>query len=304
MGGGGAAVAMTRALLVTGLSGAGRSTALKALEDLGFEAVDNLPLRLVGSLVRPNDRLERDLAIGIDARSRAFDPDALLRQLRPLLRRSDLEVRLLFLDCEDRALLRRYTETRRRHPLATDRPVADGIARERRLMAPLRDHADPVIDTSQLTPHDLRRLLAGHFARTGRGELTLALVSFSYRRGLPREADLVFDCRFLRNPHYVDELRPFTGHDPRVRACVEEDPSYGPFMAHLEGLLLTLLPCFRREGKSYLTIAVGCTGGRHRSVVVAERLSERLGAHGWTVAPHHRDASGGADAVPETDGEP
>jgi RNase adapter protein RapZ len=294
---------MTRVLLVTGLSGAGRSTALKALEDLGFEAVDNLPLRLVDGLVRPTGGLERDLAIGIDSRSRAFHPEALLRQLRPLLRRKDLEVTLLFLDCEDQALLRRYTETRRGHPLAADRPVADGIARERRLMAALRDHADLMIDTSQLTPHDLRRLLAGHFGEKGAGELTLGVVSFSYRRGLPREADLVFDCRFLRNPHYVAELRPLTGRDARVRAHVAADAAYARFLAQVEGLLLMLLPCFRREGKSYLTIAVGCTGGRHRSVVVAEELAARLSAHGWAATPHHRDAPADG-AVPATDRDP
>ena len=281
---------MRRVLLVTGLSGAGRSTALKALEDLGFEAVDNLPASLLRALLRPAERLERDLAIGIDSRSRAFDPGALLRQIRPLLRRGDLEVRLLFLDCEDQALLRRFTETRRRQPLAADRSVADGVARERRLMAALRDHADLVVDTSQLTPHDLRRVLAGHFARRGAAEPTLAVISFSYRRGLPREADLVFDARFLRNPHYVDALRPFTGLDPRVRAHVEEDAAYGPFMQRLEDLLLMLLPCFGREGKSYLTVAIGCTGGRHRSVMVAERLAERLRGHGWPVAAYHRDA--------------
>ncbi|HET6518678.1 MAG TPA: RNase adapter RapZ [Geminicoccaceae bacterium] len=306
---------MTRVLLVTGLSGAGRSTALKALEDFGFEAVDNLPVGLLRTLLRPSERLERDLAIGIDSRSRAFDPAELLRQLEPLLHRRDLRVRLIYLDCEDQALLRRFTETRRRHPLALDRPVADGIARERRLMEGLRDRADLVIDTSQLTPGDLRHLLAGHFGGPGDGALNLAVTSFSYGRGLPREADLVFDARFLRNPHYVDELRPLTGRDPRVQAYVEADPMFGPFIDALGDLLLMLLPCFRREGKSYLTVAIGCTGGRHRSVTIAERLGERLRAHGWPVVPHHRDAppaepgpavpaAAAAAARATTDGEP
>jgi RNase adapter protein RapZ len=283
---------MTRVLLVTGLSGAGRSTALKALEDFGFEAVDNLPVGLLRTLLRPSERLERDLAIGIDSRSRAFDPTALLCQLEPLLHRRDLQVCLIYLDCEDQALLRRFTETRRRHPLALDRPVADGIARERRLMEGLRDRADLVIDTSQLTPGDLRHLLAGHFGHEpgGGAPLTLAVTSFSYGRGLPREADLVFDARFLRNPHYVDELRPLTGRDPRVQAHIEADPMFRPFIDRIEDLLLMLLPCFRREGKSYLTVAIGCTGGRHRSVMLAERLSERLCARGWAVTPRHRDA--------------
>ncbi len=282
---------MRRVLLVTGLSGAGRSTALKALEDLGFEAVDNLPVGLLRTLLRPAERLERDLAIGVDSRSRAFDPAGLLLQLEPLLHRRDLRVSLIYLDCEDQALLRRFTETRRRHPLAQDRPVADGIARERGLVEGLRDRADLVIDTSQLAPQDLRHLLAGHFAQPdGGAPVTLAVTSFSYRRGLPREADLVFDARFLRNPHSVDELRPLTGRDPRVQAYVEADPMFRPFIDRIEDLLLMLLPCFRREGKSYLTVAIGCTGGRHRSVMIAERLCARLGAKGWAAAPGHRDA--------------
>jgi UPF0042 nucleotide-binding protein len=280
---------MSRILVVTGMSGAGRATALKILEDLGFEAVDNLPATLLGSLVRPGDRVERDLAIGIDCRTRAFDPLKLRRQLGRWASAESPTFRLLFLDCEDEVLRRRFTETRRRHPLGLDRSVTDGIARERQLIAPLREWADLVIDTSQLTPGDLRRLIAGHFAKPTEAPLTLTIISFAYRNGLPREADLVFDVRFLANPHYVEELRPRTGLDPEVRAHVEADPAYALLLEHLESFLLPLLPSYQREGKSYLTVAFGCTGGRHRSIVVAERFAEQLRAAGWPVSLHHRD---------------
>jgi len=282
---------VSRIVLVTGMSGAGRSTALKGLEDLGFEAVDNLPATLLGSLIRSDHRLERDLAIGIDCRTRAFDPQKLCQQLaeRSGPRGSSLD--LLFLDCEDEILRRRFTETRRRHPLGPDRPVTDGIIRERRLMAPLRERADLVIDTSQLSQARLRELIAGHFGEAATARPTLSVISFAYRNGLPREADLVFDVRFLANPHYVEALRPLTGLDPAVRAHVEADPAYALLMERLEGLMLPLLPFYQREGKSYLTIAFGCTGGRHRSIVVAERFAERLRSSGWLVALRHRDTA-------------
>jgi RNase adapter protein RapZ len=281
---------MGRVVLVTGMAGAGRTTALKALEDIGFEAVDNLPATLLRGLLRSGDRIERDLAIGIDCRARAFDPVDLRRQLEQRSPGQPSDLRLLFLDCEDQILRPRLTETRRRHPLALDRPVTDGIVRERHLMAPLRERADLVIDTSQLTPGDLRRLVVGHFAAAGEEHLTLSVISFAYRNGLPREADLVFDVRFLANPHYVDELRPLTGQDQAVQTFIEADPAYDALMDRLGALLLPLLPSYRREGKSYLTIAFGCTGGRHRSVLVAERFAEQLRAAGWPVRLHHRDA--------------
>jgi UPF0042 nucleotide-binding protein len=276
---------MSRIVLVTGMSGAGRTTALKVLEDLGFEAVDNLPATLLANLVRPGDRIERDLAVGIDCRTRAFDPQRLCQQLAE--RSSNLS--LLFLDCDDEILQRRFTETRRRHPLEPDRPVTDGILRERRLIAPLRERADLVIDTSQLSPARLRQLIAGHFGVAKGARPTLSVISFAYRNGLPREADLVFDVRFLANPHYVDELRPLTGQTEGVRSYVEGDPAYALLMERLEGLILPLLPFYQREGKSYLTLAFGCTGGRHRSIVVAESFAERLRNSGWLVSLWHRD---------------
>jgi RNase adapter protein RapZ len=280
------------------MSGAGRTTALKALEDLGFEAVDNLPVTLLGNLVRPGDRLERDLAIGIDCRTRAFDPPDLIKRMAARRAKVGPAPKLLFLDCEDEILRRRFNETRRRHPLALDRPVTDGIAHERRVMAGLREHADLVIDTSQLSAGDLRRLIAGYFTTANERGLTLSVLSFAYRGGVPREADIVFDVRFLANPHYVDELRPKDGRDPQVRAYVEGDPGYQMLLERLEALLFPLLPSYQREGRSYLTIAFGCTGGRHRSIVVAEAFAARLRESGWTVVVRHRDTP---DANPGVD---
>lgn len=301
---------MTLIVLVTGMSGAGRTTALKVLEDLGYEAVDNLPATLLSSLVRPGDRIERRLAIGIDSRTRAFDPQAigLLLDLPP--DGDGPKVQLLFLDCESEILRRRFTETRRRHPLAGERPIMDGIARERHLIEPLRQRADLVIDTSQLAPKELRQLLVGHFGREGAEGLLVSIVSFGFRNGLPREADLVFDVRFLSNPHYVDELRPLTGCDAPVREYIEADRSYGFLLDKLMDLLEPLLPAYQREGKSYLTIAFGCTGGRHRSVAVAEAFTARLRKAGWPVLVQHRDTpdagrvplelpAGEASAVPK-----
>jgi UPF0042 nucleotide-binding protein len=272
-----------RIVVVTGMAGAGRQSCLKALEDLGFEAVDNLPLELMARLL-PGDPAARDLAIGVDTRTRSFAPQALL----DLLGRAG-GATLLFLDCDDDVLQRRFSETRRRHPLATDRPVSDGIARERRLLVPLKAAADLVIDTSLLTVADLRRLLAERFAPRAGSAPALSIVSFAYRSGLPREADIVLDVRFLRNPHYVETLRPRTGQDGAVQAYVRADPDLGPFLDRLEALLVPLLPRYTAEGKSYLTIAVGCTGGRHRSVLVAEELAARLRAHGGAVHVVHRE---------------
>jgi UPF0042 nucleotide-binding protein len=286
-----------RVLLVTGLSGAGHSTALNLLEDLGYEAVDNLPLALLGGLTGGiSDALARPIAIGVDTRTRDFSPQGLIERLERLRGEPQLDVRLIFLDCDDEVLRRRYTETRRRHPLALDRPVADGIAQERALLAPVRARADPTIDTSELAIGDLKHLLQGHFAldRTG---AAIAVLSFSYRQGLPREADLVFDARFLRNPHYESALRPLSGRDRAVGSYLENDPSFPGFFDALTGLLAPLLPRYEREGKSYLTLAIGCTGGRHRSVYVAERLAAWLRRQGHIVGLRHRDL--GQDAFAE-----
>jgi UPF0042 nucleotide-binding protein len=280
-----------RVLVITGMSGAGRSTALKALEDLGYEAVDNLPLSLLpGLLAGDAASAGRPAAIGIDVRTRDFSAAALLAALRPLEGEARLHLGLIFLDCDDELLGRRYTETRRRHPLAGDRPVMDGIRLERQRVSSLREAADLVIDTSALTAADLRRVLRGHFALEMAPGIGVFVTSFSYRQGLPREADLVFDVRFLENPHYVPSLRPLTGLDPAVGAYIEADPDFPSFFERLQQLIFPLLPRFEAEGKTYLTIAVGCTGGRHRSVVIAEHLARIYDERGdYLVDVVHRD---------------
>jgi UPF0042 nucleotide-binding protein len=287
-------------VLVTGLSGAGRGTALAALEDMGYVAVDNVPLPLLGDLMRSTagspGELAAPLAFGVDTRTFGFDPHDLVRRIHELRRRPDITARLLFLDCDSETLLRRYTESRRPHPLAPDRPVKDGIGEERKHLGWVRDSSDIVIDTSALSPHAFKQLLAGHFALERSLATRLAVMSFSYRRGLPREADLVFDVRFLKNPHYEAALKPLTGRSPAVAAYVASDPGYRPFLDSLKALIGPLLPRFDAEGKSYLTVAIGCTGGRHRSVAVAEELAEWLRGSGRSVTLSHRDADAAGEA--------
>ena len=284
-------------LLVTGMSGAGKSTALKALEDMGYEAVDNLPLGLIGRLLATPDlsaEAARPLAFGIDSRTRGFDGEAIIERQRDLQARG-YDIRLLFLDCSGGELTRRFSETRRRHPLALDRPAADGIASERELLGALRRWADIVIDTTDYAAPDLRRALADRFARPDSHALTLTITSFGFARGLPRDADLVFDMRFLANPHWDATLRPLTGEDARVGAFVAADPAFEPAFDRIADLLLTLLPGYGREGKAYLTVAFGCTGGRHRSVYVTQRMAERLAEAGWAASVVHRDKAGHGD---------
>ena len=283
-------------VLVTGLSGAGRMTALNVLEDMGYVAVDNMPLPLLGDLMRSTSggsgSAAPPLAFGVDTRTYGFDPQELVRRARRLRLRTDLDAKLLFLECDTEILQRRYTESRRPHPLAPDRPVMDSIVEERRQIGWMRDFADLVVDTSSLSPHALKQLLAGHFGLGPQAGTRLAVMSFSFRRGLPREADLVFDARFLKNPHYEPALKPLTGRDPSVAAYVATDPDYKSFVEHLQGLIGPLLPRFDAEGKSYLTIAIGCTGGRHRSVALAEVLAHWLRGAGRSVTLSHRDVEG------------
>lgn len=273
-------------VVVTGLSGAGKSTVLKAFEDAGFEAVDNLPLSLLPALFMVPD--EHPVAVGVDTRTRAFAPDILLDRIAELSTARH-PVRLLFLDCADEVLARRFGETRRPHPLAPDRPVADGIARERETLARLRERADLVIETSDMSPHDLRRTVLERVLGPVPSALTVTICSFGFSRGLPRDADLVFDVRFLANPHWDPDLRPRDGRDPAVAAHVEGDPAFAPAFARILDLLLLLLPAYRREGRAYLTIAFGCTGGRHRSVRVAERVGRALAEADWPNFVVHRD---------------
>jgi RNase adaptor protein for sRNA GlmZ degradation len=280
-------------LIVSGMSGAGKSSTLKALEDMDYEAVDNLPLGLVETLLNSaegGDGPPRPLAFGIDTRTRLFDAEALVARLRAL-RGEGVDIRLLYLDCSDDELTRRFSETRRRHPLAVDRPAADGIGRERSLTAPLRRWADMVIDTTGLSVTDLRRRIGERLGRHGEGGLTITIESFGFAGGLPRDADLVFDMRFLANPHWDVTLRPLTGEDPAVAAFVVADPAFAPAVDRITDLLLTLLPGYGAEGKAYLTIAVGCTGGRHRSVAVARELHARLTAAGHAPLLVHRDVA-------------
>jgi len=284
----------TRVVVISGLSGAGKSSVLRVLEDLGYEAVDNLPLSLLRRLV-VSDGASRDrpssgaIAVGIDTRTRDFDAAALISILNELRGRPELDVRLIYCDCDDDVLYKRFTATRRRHPMATDRSVADGIAAERQLISGLRGVADQVFDTTAMSLPDLRRMLAAYFSLTQSSSLAISVTSFSFRQGLPREADLVFDMRFLRNPYYNENLRSLHGEDQGVGEYILEDPDFSPFFEKMASLILDLLPRFDAEGKRYLTIALGCTGGRHRSVFVANALTQRLRSSGYAVSLRHRD---------------
>ncbi|MFD2204705.1 RNase adapter RapZ [Kiloniella antarctica] len=277
-----------RVILVTGMSGAGRSTAMKVLEDHGFEAIDNLPLDLLDIVIGEKPR-RRPLAIGIDIRSRNFSAPPLIEHIAILNKRPELDVALIFLDCSVDALERRFKETRRRHPLAEDRPLKDGILAERRLVAPLQARANFVIDSSDTTSADFRHNLTSLLGLEESGIMTLQVMSFSYRFGVPREADLMFDVRFLRNPHYDPDLRSLTGRDKAVADYVAEDPGYDDFVNNLQNLLLPLLPRYQQEGKNYLTIAIGCTGGRHRSVALTEWLGKKLESIWPQIIIAHRD---------------
>ncbi len=274
-----------RVLVVSGMSGAGKSSALRALEDAGFETVDNLPVALLSAVVAAG---QGNLAVGIDARTRDFDADALLETLEKLRAATSLPIGIVFLDCDSEILTQRFSETRRPHPSAENLPVSEGIELERRLLAPLSEQAELRLDTSRLSAPDLRRILSGQYGTEAR-PLRVFLMSFGYRYGLPRDADLVFDVRFLKNPHYIPDLKAKTGLERPVGAYIEADAALAPFLEHLTALLDPLLPLYEAEGKSYLTIAVGCTGGQHRSVYVVERLKHWLADKGASFSVRHRD---------------
>lgn len=287
-------------LLVTGMSGAGKSTVLDTLEDLGWEVVDNLPLSLLDRLLRTDagtgqSGSARPLAIGVGATTRDFDAAAIVHQIDSLRAAGRQDIDTLFLDCAADELARRYDETRRRHPLALDRPAREGIAQERDLLEPLRRWAPRLIDTSQYSSAELARQIRRTFGQPGLSEPAVSVMSFGFSRGLPPDADLVFDMRFLRNPHWVPHLRPGTGKDKDVAAYVAADPAYEPAVSRIEDLLLLLLPRYRAEGKSYINIAIGCTGGRHRSVHVAERVAALLRNAAFSPTVTHRDLA----AVPQ-----
>lgn len=275
-------------VLVTGPSGAGRSVSIDALEDLGFEAIDNIPLSLVPRLLE-GPPLSNPLALGLDTRNREFSADGLIELVDSLHRAPGVQAELLYLDSDIDTLVRRFSETRRRHPLSPDGAPLTGILRELDLLVPVRARADHLITTTDLTPHQLKAEIAHRFAPRSGQPMALSVQSFSYKRGLPRGVDIVFDCRFLANPHWNPELRPLDGRDPRVAAHVEADPRFADFFARVDGLIASLLDSFVDEGKTALTVAFGCTGGKHRSVTLAEKLAQALADRGWRVSKRHRE---------------
>lgn len=283
-------------VLVTGPAGAGRTTAIHALEDFGFEAIDNLPLTFLPRLIAGGNPGDRPLAVGVDLRTRDFSPDRLMLTVDALRAAGDVNPTLLYLDCAPDTLLRRFSETRRRHPLAREDSAKDGIARERALLEGLRVQADILIDTSTLSPHDLRAELARWFDQIADNEIALLVQSFSYKRGLPSGADMVMDLRFLRNPHWSEDLRPLDGRDAGVADYVRADPRFDSFFEKLMDITVLLLPAYKSEGKSYFSLALGCTGGRHRSVFVTEALAKGLAEAGWQVSIRHRELDGGGTA--------
>lgn len=278
-------------VVVTGMSGAGRSTALRVLEDLGYFCVDNIPPALINQLIGllPDEQELRRIALGVDVRTGRFLEGA--GDVLDSLVQGGHQVSLVFLESQDDELVRRFSETRRSHPLAPGGNLLEAIQRERERLAPLRARAGFIIDTTGMSVHDLRRLLVDYIARGGRhSRMITRVVSFGFKYGLPVDADLVFDLRYLPNPHFVPELRPKTGLEPEVASFVLDTPEAEELLADLSAMLHKLLPRYEREGKSYLTIAVGCTGGRHRSVAVAEALAARLSDAG-DVRVEHRDVS-------------
>jgi UPF0042 nucleotide-binding protein len=290
--GAGALGAEPHIVVITGLSGSGKTLVIRAFEDMGYFCVDNLPVQLIPVFADLCARSRQDLAraaLVVDVRERTFLKGfpAIFDALRQRRGRS---VGLLFLEASDESLIRRFSETRRPHPLASGGSVEQGIARERAALAPLRDRADLIIDTSAFNVHQLRRYVQTHFAsHMGGQELSIAVVSFGYKHGLPAESDLLFDTRFLSNPFFVEGLRGRTGLDPEVVAYLEAIPEYGALHARIVDLLTFLIPQYQHEGKSYLTVALGCTGGKHRSVAMAEAVGRALREAGYAVKTSHRD---------------
>jgi UPF0042 nucleotide-binding protein len=276
-------------VILTGLSGSGKSTVLKTFEDLGYYCVDNLPVELIPTFselhVYGNAEIER-AALLVDARE--GDQLKRLPEIYKLIRR-EVAATLVFIDASEDALLRRFSETRRPHPLGHHRTVREGLSRERALMEPIRKLADVVIDTSRFNVHELRQFIERRFQSKVSRPLMISLVSFGYRHGIPADADLVFDVRFLPNPHFVPRLRRFSGRNPKVVRYIRSFPQTGEFLRRIDGLLTYLIPHYIREGKSYLTIAFGCTGGHHRSVMLAEAVRRTLAKRGYTAKVVHRD---------------
>lgn len=280
----------TPVLVLTGLSGAGLSTAMKALEDIGYQVFDNFPIKLAGALIADPDAAGQAIAIGCDTRGRGFSVEALEQTIAALRENEALDARLILLQSSDAVLRRRFSETRRVHPMAKDRPVIDGIIAERQLLNPLADIADRVINTSDLSVHDLKRILEGDYALTPKKErFQVEILSFGFKRGTPRQVDMLFDVRFLRNPYWDIALRDKTGLAPDIQAYIAEDPDFEPVLDQVKGLLGVSLPRMVEEGRSYVTVAIGCTGGKHRSVFSVEKLAAWLQAQDYAVSVRHRD---------------
>ena len=278
----------TRLVLVTGPSGAGRSTAINVLEDLGFEAIDNLPLSLVPRLLDGPAR-PTPLALGLDVRNRDFSASAVIELIDRLTRHPDYVPEVLYLDCDPTILVRRFNETRRRHPMAQDGAPLDGILAEMDLLAPIRVRADVLVNTSEMSPHDLKAELSRFFDTDPNARLAVSVQSFSYKRGVPRGIDMMFDCRFLENPHWDPQLRALDGRDAAVQRFVRSDARFDEFLQKVRDLILFLLPAHLAEGKTHLAIGFGCTGGQHRSVTLTEIMSKALAEHGWQVSKRHRE---------------
>jgi UPF0042 nucleotide-binding protein len=276
-------------ILVSGMSGAGKSVALKTLEDIGFEAVDNIPLSILPLLVTKPQKRNKYLAVGIDIRNRDFSVTNFFNSVEQLRQDNKFTVTFLFLDCSDEILRRRFTETRRKHPISTDHLITDGIKHEREMLIALHDNADLIIDSSGLSSGDLRKYIKANFSTCDDLQLSIVVTSFSFKNGVPQEADLIFDVRFLQNPFYVESLKLLTGKSEKIGEFIEKDPNFSSFYSKLTDLLFPLLPLYQREGKNYLTIAIGCTGGKHRSVYVAEKLKKSLKAEGYKVDLRHRE---------------
>ena len=277
-----------RVVLVTGPGGAGRTTAIRALEDAGFEAIDNMPLSLVAGLLS-GARRERPIALGLDARNRDFSTGAFLQLLDDLAADPGIVAESLFVDASPATLVSRYSETRRRHPLAPAESPERGIAREMDLLREVRDRADALIDTTAMTPHDLRAEVQRRYGTEAGGAMAVTVMSFSYKRGVPRAAETVFDVRFLRNPYWDTRLRPLSGLDPEVRAHVAGDARFHDFLDRVLAVLGLTLPAHAEEGRTNVTVAFGCTGGRHRSVTLAETVGASLAEGGYRVSIRHRE---------------
>lgn len=287
-----------RLLLVTGPSGAGRSTAINALEDIGFEVIDNLPMSLLPRLL-DGPPIDRPLALGIDVRNRDFSTAALIELIDRLGELTDLSAEVLYLDSRPDVLSRRYSETRRRHPLAPEDSPEVGIAKETDLLAPIRVRADILLDTSDLTPHELRAEIEATFAGDRGQRMVISVNSFSYKRGVPRGIDMILDCRFLRNPYWKPELRHLDGRDVMVSDYIEGDKRFHNFFDKVTDLAQMLLPAYIDEGKAHFSIGFGCTGGQHRSVAVAEKLAGALTGKGWQVSLRHRELERRGQQAPE-----